>query len=399
MPTPPTLITIAPELLLSIAEYLPLHALQALVRCNRLLYHLLLGFLYKRAIPAGPIFKCCDWDWECLLADENGWKGRPWLGNARQVTLCLAAGMDVHMKFHCRETYTRLHLAARNRWDCFWPGRGSKYKSAQEEEEVMRILLAHGADVNTATESGRSPLHAATEYENFNMTTLLLDSGADVNKATKTGRTPLHFAVIYSLWSPLDELLAHGADVNKSDTKGKMPLHYAVRNSDSDSDRIRLLLQHGADPNKVDEDFKTPLHYCGRFRKMEVLLQHGADPNKADDKGMTKFHYALDRRFADRYLVLLLKYGADANLANGKGESPLQYAAKSADYTMVALLLEHGANPNSLVGQSPLQYAAAVCHKECRNVYRFQQNDGPFVGTWSEPKLVGGTVAAAGDLA
>jgi ankyrin repeat protein len=74
------------------------------------------------------------------------------MGNARQVTLCFAAGLDVNMIVHCHST--RLHLAASNFSHSKWllsesPERGAD-KGCEGEEEVMQLLLAHGADVNAA---------------------------------------------------------------------------------------------------------------------------------------------------------------------------------------------------------------------------------------------------------
>jgi hypothetical protein len=78
MPTPPNLVTIAPELFIAIAEHLPLDALQDLIRCNSFLYHLLLNFLYRRAIADTPTAKCRSQRGICLLPiRERGLEGAP----------------------------------------------------------------------------------------------------------------------------------------------------------------------------------------------------------------------------------------------------------------------------------------------------------------------------------
>jgi ankyrin repeat protein len=363
MPAPPTLITIAPELVLAIAEHLPLHGLQALVRCNRLLYHLLLRFLYQRAIAARQTFNCRYTD--CFLRDENAWKGRPWMGNPRQVTLCLAAGLDVNTIVFCHDAYTRLHLAALNKWNHRWPGRESRERYAEEEEEVMRLLLAHGADANTASNGGASPLHLVGRENDIKMVALLLDHGADVNKADGKSMSPLNYAVRDS-WglTTIGILLEHGADPNNVDSEGRSPLHFAVRYSKrcESPDVVVLLLEHGADPNKVDKRLEAPLHYTYGVGVEEVahLLKYGANPNKADEKGKTRLHHALGGIVWEPELaVLLLDHGADANLADGNGRSPLNYAVMRHSCKMVACLLEHGANPNLWKGRpwSPLQDA------------------------------------------
>jgi ankyrin repeat protein len=316
MSAPSTLVTMAPELLLSIAEHLPLHDLQALIRCNRLLYHLLLRILYQRAVAAILEFN------RDPFYNSYGRNGRPWLGNARQVTLCLAAGLDVNAIVYFHWTYTRLHIAA---------GRWGNNDTWEEEEEVMRLLLAHGADVNAVAVGGQSPLHVAIVHsDRSEILALLLDHGADVNKTDEKGMSPLHCAMRRHKKHPdlpgvVVLLLDHGADVNKVNWKGRCPLHYAVKYA---PEQTRLLLERGADPNKVDGGLETPLHYALRCGVWE--------PEVA---------------------VLLLEHGADANLADGNGYSPLHYAVKRPCCRMVACLLKHGADPNLWKGRSPLQDA------------------------------------------
>jgi ankyrin repeat protein len=394
MPAPPTLITIAPELVLAIAEHLPLHGLQALVRCNRLLYHLLLRVLYQRAVDARLEFNCDNGT--CLVYTKKGRKGCPWLGNARQVTLCLAAGLDVNASVYCHGTYTRLHIAAA-KW-----GNNDTW---EEEEEVMRLLLAHGADVNAVATGGESPLHVAIERsDRSEILPLLLDLGADVNKTDEKGRSPLHYAVTLRNRRPsaVRILLEYGADPNNVDWKGRCPLHYAVRFA---PEQTRLLLERGADPNKVDERLKTPLHYAVKYapEQTRLLLERGADPNKVDGRLETPLHYAvkfapkmtkllLERgadpnkvdggletpllyalrcRVWEPELVLLLEHGADANLADGNGYLPLHYAVtrKRPCCRMVACLLKHGADPNLWEGRSPLQ-DALLGHRTCYGPWR-----------------------------
>jgi hypothetical protein len=252
MPAPPTLLTIAPDLVLSIAEQLSLQDLHALVRCNRLLYHLLLRFLYHRAIVTRPPCYCRSLgrptlecvDYYSYPKAKNFWKGCPWLENARQVKLCLAAGMDVNMNLYCYSTCTRLQLAARN-LDAEWNS---------EEEEVMRVLLAHGADVNSATKSGESPLLLGVAKNNLKMVTLLLDHRADANLVDGKGKLPLHYAVTYPSCEMVACLLKHGANPNL--WSGRSPLQDAIHGHKTCNGRrrqrrefvkiIRLLVKAGA---------------------------------------------------------------------------------------------------------------------------------------------------------
>ncbi len=55
----------------------------------------------------------------------------------------------------------------------------------------MRALLAAGANVNAAANSGMRPLHAASLKDHVAAATLLLDAGADVNALDNGGDSPL----------------------------------------------------------------------------------------------------------------------------------------------------------------------------------------------------------------
>ena len=117
----------------------------------------------------------------------------------------------------------------------------------------------------------------------------LLEHGADPNTQSNTGQTPLSFAIARAPRSVVELLLGAKADVAKGD-----PLHCAVvRQTDDCASLIHLLIQLGASPNthqwedpaasymRYDLPHQTPLHkacYRGNREAVEVLLAHGADP-------------------------------------------------------------------------------------------------------------------------
>ncbi len=60
--------------------------------------------------------------------------------------------------------------------------------------ELVKLLIAAGADVNRADKVGETPLNNAAYYGRTECVKLLIDAGADVNKADKFGETPLYKA-------------------------------------------------------------------------------------------------------------------------------------------------------------------------------------------------------------
>lgn len=60
--------------------------------------------------------------------------------------------------------------------------------------EVAEYLLQHGADLNTASPGGITPLHAAVMFNQPQMAEWLLEHGANPNPKYK-GKTPLAMAL------------------------------------------------------------------------------------------------------------------------------------------------------------------------------------------------------------
>ncbi len=87
------------------------------------------------------------------------------------------------------------------------------YAAAYGSLDAMRLLLAHGANVNAPDAKRRTPLHVAIVNQQAAATDLLLQHGADVSAEDKYGNPPLNtclFAGKIDL-AILHNLLAHGA--------------------------------------------------------------------------------------------------------------------------------------------------------------------------------------------
>jgi ankyrin repeat protein len=61
--------------------------------------------------------------------------------------------------------------------------------------DVSRLLVAHGADVNTAEHGGFVPLHQAAEHGDGELVELLLAAGADPDVRLDDGRTAADIAI------------------------------------------------------------------------------------------------------------------------------------------------------------------------------------------------------------
>jgi ankyrin len=106
--------------------------------------------------------------------------------------------------------------------------------------EVMRMLLAHGADPNIATTQGTTALMAAaginwipaqtfshSEADYLEAVKLCLQKGAEVNASNSLGLTAMHGAANRG-WAPIIQILAeHGAQLDVKDSAGRTPMTFA----------------------------------------------------------------------------------------------------------------------------------------------------------------------------
>ncbi|KAK3281172.1 hypothetical protein CYMTET_11022 [Cymbomonas tetramitiformis] len=70
------------------------------------------------------------------------------------------------------------------------------HEAAQNgDDDLLRALLATGANVNEKGERGFTPLHFSASAGNYDVARILLESGADPLLQNEDGHAPLHFAV------------------------------------------------------------------------------------------------------------------------------------------------------------------------------------------------------------
>ena len=236
------------------------------------------------------------------------------------------------------------------------------------DNDIIALLLEHGADVNSRGIGGRTPLHRAAFSGYPTTIDLLLSHGADIHAKTNAddswfgarSATPLHIAANFNKHpESIALLLDRGAEVNARNIIGETLLHLAASNNHN-TDVVLLLLSRGANVNAIDHSGQTPLHRATRHDRnpavIPLLLANGADANAGNAYGDTPLH------LAESYEVMasLLDYGADVNARNRDGGTPLHNAVTGRYPEIVALLLERGARTNARsyqTGITPLHWA------------------------------------------
>lgn len=115
--------------------------------------------------------------------------------------------------------------------------------------ESVRFLISKmpGEILNCLDDYGRSVLFAAIVNGFSEIVYELCLSGLNVNIHDKNGKTPLHFAAIYKQFDCTKILIDFGAHVNATDVNGNTPLFDAIFNSGGDTNILLLLKSNGAD--------------------------------------------------------------------------------------------------------------------------------------------------------
>ena len=122
------------------------------------------------------------------------------------------------------------------------------------EEEVVRVLLEHGADASAKDSAGATPMHHVRRAGVLPML-LLLEKGAEVSAKRMDGSTPLHFAAAGGHEAMVLILLEHGAEVSSKMDGGYTPLHAAAYRGHETV--ARVLLHMGADLQSKTHDGQT----------------------------------------------------------------------------------------------------------------------------------------------
>ncbi|MBC8472325.1 MAG: ankyrin repeat domain-containing protein, partial [Planctomycetes bacterium] len=185
------------------------------------------------------------------------------------------------------------------------------------QTDVVKFLIAKGADVNAENINGRTPLLFAAfgaDKGHKEVVELLIENGADVSlyvaarlgdvaraksliedgadvDAEMWGQTPLHAAATKGHKEIAELLIAEGAEVD-ANTPGYTPLTSAIWSDDRDI--IKLLLKSGADVNFDPKNDVPAIYYSvWDVELAKLLLAHEAKLDVKDENGWTVFRHSV----------------------------------------------------------------------------------------------------------
>ena len=242
--------------------------------------------------------------------------------------------------------------------------------------EISRLLVQHGADVNSRNRNYRTPLMFVTE--NLDIARLLIDNGADINSVNDEGQTALHVGARHNRLQIMKFLLESGADFNICDNDGQTPLDIAMGQGNHNavdilSSRMAAamslvnspvtpspaikrqnpspkLVQPPPKSEEVNAEKEQPSLYTasdnGHLDVVRSLLDGGSDVNATFRNRMTALHAASHKGNIE-VAKLLIERGADVDSRSRAGWTALHYALREGSLEVVRLLLDHGANANA----------------------------------------------------
>lgn len=212
--------------------------------------------------------------------------------------------------------------------------------------EVLRVLLTHGAKLNTDIGgSTTAPLYFAAKEGHFDCVDLLLDYGADVNQVQEDGSTALSEAITNRHYRVVERLMERRIDFAKHK---KINLSSAV---DSNSAvLVSLALKHGFKDDGRRGNNSTNLDRAAFFGNEKIIRQllksKLANPQHRCKDGRTALHYAAESG-SIAAVDLLLQAGIEIDCTDQSGVTPLDIAAKFNHWKLVKHLLEKGAQQAS----------------------------------------------------
>jgi ankyrin repeat protein len=207
--------------------------------------------------------------------------------------------------------------------------------------EITRLIKL-GAEIESKTDEGVTPLMFAVVNNQSDCVNLLLSRGADPNIITVYYETPLIASVKNGNSKIAESLIRSKADINAGDASGVSALHYAAIYGNLPL--TDMLLYYGAAVDKPTNDGTTPLMsavWVGYYDIADLILQNRPDVNRKDNNGFSAFLIAAQT--GDTLMMgLLIDSGADIYETNAYNYNALSLAIKENHKVAVEYLLKEG---------------------------------------------------------
>ncbi|KAI7781828.1 hypothetical protein LA080_014318 [Diaporthe eres] len=251
-------------------------------------------------------------------------------------------------------------------------------RGAEARRDIVRSLIAFGADTTVRNCTGETLLHTAATSDFADKFSPLFQAGIDLDVTNKRGETPLQVALNHRCHAAAAWLLGGGAsakplqqrifDTEQPDLRTGATLLVFASEAHAHG-AVRILLRRGANPNALatveESDIERYLDRLDCIRNgKEWFFKHERLRTRTRKSKVSKpdqhwhhiklshrngrpLHLAMGNgwtRNAEITVDLLLRHGADIEARSGLGQTPLQVACHYGNELGVRLLLKHGAH-------------------------------------------------------
>jgi len=152
------------------------------------------------------------------------------------------------------------------------------FASDRDHNEIAKILIEAGANVNAQNNTGHTALLTATHRGNPELMKILIEAGANVNTQDNGGDTALMIAAFKSNGKIAKVLIEAGADVNMQNVQGETALIIAA--SKCNDKMVKILLEAGSDTKIQDKKGRTAM-MTATHQSMQMLK--GDDSSECDN--------------------------------------------------------------------------------------------------------------------
>jgi ankyrin repeat protein/HEAT repeat protein len=217
-------------------------------------------------------------------------------------------------------------------------------------KDIVKLLLASGADGGGSTGDGMTPLITFLRARDSDAVATLLKNGAVVNVKDSNGETPLHIAVSQGNLELVKAIVAKRADLEARDRTGRNPLMRSVSLADHQEISLVLLRQgtkvtpsKPGEPSVVDAFMAYGSWNDAIVSALEAAYAANPITDPSRDR-IERFYLALMKRDLTA-AAALIGQGAPVDQPAFDDRTPLMGAAGHGDLDVMKLLIDKGADP------------------------------------------------------
>lgn len=307
----------------------------------------------------------------------------------RMLVDCLVPGFELipqdalHRAAEAGEVDEVRHLLDVDRLDVngedgkAWPTTPLHLASQLGHADIVRELIARGANPRLRCADGTTAIDAAVMNGKQAALAAMLESGVDPMMTNGRGQTPLHTSAACGNLKALDILMPHLNQrvVSLIDDGGSNPVHCAAAgdhfmavNTFLEYEVLSGVDEDPQELNMANAEGKTALLVACEsraYRTAKRLLELGADARALDFTGQGVLHKACSVAGNEVVLEMLLESeGAeldlDIDLPDNAGTTPLIVCVRQRDIKMLKMMIQAGADTNVAelaTGYTPLHLA------------------------------------------